>query len=106
MGFFTKEKFKLIAAVQSGDLKKVANLLEKEETDVNEMSVSSSGLSTTPLIEATVTQSSEILLLLIKSGADVNIKNNHGWRAIDIARYHKNQEIIQILETGKYIENY
>ena len=53
----------------------------------------------TPLITATFCNDPAIVKLLLRAGANEDIKNNEGKTALDIAKEYDYQEIIKLLTT-------
>lgn len=80
-----------------GDIKKVEELLKKsininsqDKTDHN-----------TALINAALDNKSDIAMLLVKSGADVNIRNGVNATALFFASFHKNLTLVRELLAKK-----
>ena len=53
----------------------------------------------TPLITATFCNDPAIVKILIKAGAKLDLQNNEGKTALDIAKEYDYQEIVELLTT-------
>jgi hypothetical protein len=80
-------------AVIQGDLEAVKQLISSG-TDVNEPEKMS---GSSPLISASLFGKTEIAEYLIKSGADVNLKNNDGSTALHTSAFFCQVEIVEML---------
>jgi len=89
----------LMTAANSGYLDIVKYLLKND--DVVEDIDRQSKMGNTALIVAVNKKNANIMELLIKAGADANIKNKKGKTALSIAKGLKKQELIDILENAK-----
>lgn len=69
------------------------NILLDNGAEVNSLSKDGN----TPLMEFCIIGSSEVVELLIKRGAKVNMKNNNGLHAIDFAKTYKHNDIVELL---------
>jgi ankyrin repeat protein len=82
----------LMAAVMKGNLKVINSLLEKK-VDLN----SQDQEGNSALYFATLTNQNEIVKLLLKAGAKIDLKNNADEIPLDIAKRNKNTELIILL---------
>ena len=84
---------KLINACGNGILKEVQALLESLPTDINWQDDN----RWTPLMWASVNGHLDVVRYLICNGADVNIKNNNGETALDLAEKNGCEEVAEFL---------
>ena len=89
-------------AARAGDTNMVKMLLKDGDYDINALGDTTGGGST-PLMLACINDHREIVNLLIKAGADVNIVNKAGWTALHYAARSSHFENFQIAKA--LIEN-
>jgi hypothetical protein len=82
----------IIKAVEKGDLRKLRNLIERGNVDLN-----MEYLSYTPLIMAAYRNKKNVAELLLRGGADVNRANYYGETALRIAASKGNFEFFKLL---------
>lgn len=83
----------LTQAINSGEVEKVNKLLEANPDLLEE----TNRLGSTPLILASFYDQTDVSILLIKKGANVNAKNNGLYSPIHFAALKGNQKLVEIL---------
>lgn len=89
----TREAMSIHAAVVTGNLEAVKQHIDNG-TDLNEREPAG---GSSPLITAAVFGKTEIALLLIEAGADVNFKNNDGSTPLHTAAFFCRTEVVKAL---------
>ncbi len=89
------ERYEFLQLISKGDMVKIKDKLEKNPKLVNACLGSD---CIRALSSAVQSENVELVKLLIKMGADVNIENG---LAMKYAKRRKNQEIINLLRTTK-----
>lgn len=83
----------IASAIESGDLKAVSELLN---FGINP-NVQGYTFNSTPLIEASAENQTELVKLLLEKGANVNLQNNNGTTALIFACLKDNEEMVKAL---------
>ena len=84
-------------AAEEGDVEAVKSLIAKGEK-INEQNEE---YKQTPLHIAVYNENSELVKVLIKAGADVNIKMKNGYTALHIAAFYGDKKSVSSLLRGK-----
>jgi len=88
----TSLNVQLVSAIFANDSCKIKSLLD-QGIDVNDNGV----FNIPPLLRAALYGKSESLKTLIECGADKNIKDKQGHTALELAKKHNHQKIVEIL---------
>ncbi|NLJ76136.1 MAG: hypothetical protein GX325_02615 [Peptococcaceae bacterium] len=91
----------LMAALQNVANGDIARMLVEGGADVN--AGDEQGL--TPLMAAIYTDSKEMTLYLLEKGAKIDVKNDKGWTALDLAKQKGNRQLIRILHRAGSFQN-
>lgn len=87
----------LVQLVMQGNVKEVAKLLQQENIDINYQAPPN---KMTPLQTAIIKGNAEICHLLIKAGADLELKNKLGNTPLMTALYKQDAALIKLLVAG------
>lgn len=100
----SKNQLEFLQACEDDDVDTVSHLIDKVNIDYKYTNRAEGNEGDTALIIASRKYYTKIVNLLIKNGADVNIKNNHGFNALCVAAFEGAGEIVDILvENGSDI---
>lgn len=83
--------YNLIEAVKNNDINKINSILKSGKADIN----SKDKYCETALMIASCKGNLEIVKLLVDNGADINIKNNNGKTALDLADSEEIKEVLR-----------
>lgn len=78
----------------------VKKLLEVPNIDVNSRNRHDGG---TVLMQAALNGHTDTVILLLQANVDIMVKNNRGQTALDIAKEHKHNDVIQLIQS--YVRN-
>ncbi len=83
----------IFSLIHKKDLKKIKELIEKDNSIVN----SRDKMGRTPLMEAVIINNFAICKYLVEVGADINLQENGGWTALHFAAQEYSYEITKYL---------
>jgi len=84
-------------AIETGDLKEVERLINKDEVDVNQ----TNNNGETPLYVACHKNNLKIVKFLLENGANINKSNKDGATVLFFACYRNNLEMVKLLLINK-----
>lgn len=84
-------RYNLIEAVKNNDINKINSILKSGKADIN----SKDKYCETALMRASWRGYSEIVKYLVEKRADINIKNNNGKTALDLADSKEIKEVLR-----------
>ncbi|MBA3953899.1 ankyrin repeat domain-containing protein [Candidatus Dependentiae bacterium] len=92
----------LLAAVKSGNITRIENLIVQQNADVNIKDILGNG--NTPLCYAVFKGNTQVIEILLKYGALIDAQRGNGETALALAAYSKNANVIeQLLAHGASI---